>query len=277
MSFLNRAVQQHLTVLKFETENAKQKVENAVDEILYWSPLFSKVHDSDPVVTLDAEREPIDDLQLKSLRAMMEALFNFIRQKPDLTREFSATPFWEVVENSILRLGAALIRCANFSDHHFLLTHLVNTAKTDEWQASSLLQFPHYDAVAGWSQTECNHFASMLVALLSPLAKPTALTVDLPPSAVEVQNILSSLRSDRSAAPYIIAEEDLIAHLKQFPFDEILCSVLFVANDFAGLPTATVRSERSAVIFFFLIFSPYVASKDESWLYAVQQAALHAP
>jgi hypothetical protein len=232
---------QHLTVLKFEADNAQQRVENAIDEMLFYSPLFSKVKRDDPVVALDAEREPLDDLQLKSLRAMVDALFSFVRNKPELTKEFSAKPFWSIVESCLCRLGAAQLRCGDFSDHMFLLNHLIHCSRADEWQASSLIQFPNYESVYGWTQKECSHFCSMLQRLLSPIARPAVMTTDVPPSQTDIDRVLARTLAPEPGALYTCTEEDLIAHLKQFPFDEILCSILFIANDFAGLPAATVR------------------------------------
>lgn len=229
---------QHLTVLKYEAEAAKLRVENTIDEALFWSPLFAKIRTEDPIVTLDAEREPLDDLQVRSSKAMIDSLFSFLRSKQELTREFAVAPFWIVVEKSVLRLGAALLRCADFSDHLFLLNHLTYCFRAENWRAASLIQFPVYE---NWNQRECAHFCTMLLRLLSPVAKSTILAADMPPSSADIQRILTTLDAANPTRPFLISEDDMIAYLKQFPFDELLSSILCISNDFAGLSSLTVR------------------------------------
>jgi hypothetical protein len=195
----------------FAARLARLRVESHVDEYLYRTALFNTLSTLDPVLALpDGSRPPLDELEIKALKHMIDVLFFFERQAVHADEGDEQGEFRQTIRKCITQLVGILLRRAAYEDHLYILNHLVSCGGIESW-ASTFLQLPQSPQ---WSFSDVEHFLAVTRVILSRV-----LTAAVSSTNPALDPTLAS-----SPENFALSEDDVTSLFKQLPF------VLFTHN-----------------------------------------------
>lgn len=190
---------------------------------------------------------------LKPLKESISVLFSFTR------RVLDDSQFQEDIHLWLERLVSVLHRVGSAADHLYILNHLLCCPAGIRKWAVPFLQIKVLD-----NPTGLYHFMQALAILMSPVRDRADLMCHMKPSDVKMNNSYSGPPSsiwtlvdeggeedeDPETSWLLLSEDDLIALLSQFPFDELFKHLLGMSSKGSYQPQATT-SQKMMKIFAF--------------------------
>ncbi|KAK2845489.1 hypothetical protein Q7C36_010343 [Tachysurus vachellii] len=190
---------------------------------------------------------------LKPVKESISVLFSFTR------RVLDDSQFQEDIHLWLQRLVCVLHRVGSAGDHLYTLNHLLCCPAGIRKWAVPFLQIKVLDNPSG-----VYHFMQALAILMSPVRDRTDLMCHMKPSDVKSNNSYSGPPTsiwtlvdeggeedeDPETSWLLLSEDDLIALLSQFPFDELFKHLLGMSSKGNYQPQATT-SQKMMKIFAF--------------------------
>jgi len=237
----------------------RARLENFVDDMLYRSVVFNTVSEIHHVQAApDTSRTPADKIEVDEVKHMLDVLFFFIRAGVDASLDVKEADdeFLDAIKFHIKQLVAVLLRRATYSDHQFIVNHLVHCPGCEDW-AARFLQFPVlldewcvldffglFRKVTNWvfgirTDIDKKHFLTHLETVLSPvIAKGKFEGQGQRLSYEQLDQLLGNEQGDTSSI-FQLSESDLVALFKQFPFAR------FLSENFQIHPHIEIVRDRS--------------------------------
>ncbi|XP_046857276.1 ectopic P granules protein 5 homolog isoform X2 [Xenia sp. Carnegie-2017] len=267
---LKSNVHETFTLTKYSWELARIHVMSYVHDLHAQSPVFCGVHTHSPVVSVDASQISNGVFsEVRHLRDCITALFHFTRKPTDDDIFLDDIKLW--LENLI----ALLLRVASFSDHVFVLNHLLRMPSGHAKKLAHFIQ-PVLLSRAGisdfgvnfWQHPLLHHFVTMLAYLLLPIKLREKYLIEMKSVLSSENPVLNSWvmldedgEEDLDENWMLIQESDIIALFAQFSIDslyEIIFakdSVLVVGNEQVNLEIRASGQDTASNLIHLFAFS----------------------
>lgn len=210
----------------FAAEVSRHQIENRIRDLLTSNTYFLEVTSQTPVSLTD-HVSPSIEKALKEIRLSISILFAFLR-RPNLDSVLVAD-----IKDWTCRLTTLLLRFATWTDHLFILHHVLRCpVEIGSW-AARLVQVPSLNFFAlnsPFTSPLFHHILTLLVALLSPTKRRSEFLAkhkdSVDPVSEDLWVLVDSDGEDGSGSDGTgLRENDIVAIINQIPLQSLFACI----------------------------------------------------